>query len=105
MLSSEPASQILQRQEIGAHVLRRARNEAQDLRDAPQHRHLAGRRRVPPFFLPPRNRFSSAMTPARLVHPELAEASELDDLAGRHAADDGVAIVAPRLEIGRTAWM
>ena len=41
MFSFGARQPILQRQEIGAHVLRGARNETQQLRQLPQHLHLA----------------------------------------------------------------
>ena len=90
--------QILQSEEIGAHVLRPARDEAQDLRNAPQQRHLAGAARF--LLIAAATQALQHGDDAALgaVHLELAESRELDDLAGRHAADHGVAAIAARFE-------
>ena len=99
MFSLGAGEPILQRQEIGAHVLGAARDEAQDLRDAPQHRHLLARREASFLPPPPRSRLSREIAPrSAAVHAERAEPRQLDDLARRHAADDGVAGLAARLE-------
>ncbi len=95
---------VLQGEEIGAHVLCRAGNEAQQLRHATQHRHLtrAGTRRR-------RAVLAAAGLAAQLLqhghqrargrrHVEPAHARELGDLAGAHRADHRVAMVAARLQ-------
>ena len=93
---------VLQRQEIGAHVLRRARNEAQDLRQAAQHLHLldAGRRGL--AFLRLRlqaleQRHRAAGLPLA-VHVEAADSREARDITGGHADQHGVAGLAARFE-------
>ncbi len=89
---------ILQRQEIGAHVLRGAGNEAQQLGDAAQHRHLVGAGRRGFFLRAAQLLEQSHRAARRRAHVELAHAGELCHLAGRHRANHGVAVVAPRLQ-------
>ena len=97
---------VLQRQEIGAHVLRGAGDEAQDLRQPAQHLHLlragGGRDAARPSPLAsglPRRRFRKAIAPvAGRGHVELAHAGQLGHLGGRHRADHRVAMVAARLQ-------
>ncbi len=96
---------VLQHQEIGAHVLRGAGNEAQELRDAAQHRHLRG---TAGGRLGAAIEFGLAGAAQALeqchraaglaVHRELADAGQLHHFAGRHRADHRVAVVAPRLQ-------
>ncbi len=91
--SGEP---VLQRQEIRPHVLRRARNEAQHLRNTAQHLHLIGARSGG-FFLSPAQPLEQRHRPAlRTVHAESAHAREPHDLGRRHRANHGVTAVPPR---------
>ncbi len=94
------AQPVLHRHEIGAHVLRGARDEAQQLRQATQHFHL--RRATRGFLL------AVAATQALqqreraaggLVHIEVAEAGQFHDLARRHHADHGVAMRTARAQV------
>ena len=95
-----PGQPVLQRQEVGPHVLRGAGDEAHQLRQPLQHLHLRlARRTARPACLPPRSRFSIASAPvASLRHVEPPEPGQLRDLAGGHAAQHGVAAVAPGLQ-------
>jgi hypothetical protein len=96
------AQPVLQRQEVGAHVLRGARDEAQQLRDPAQHLHLLraarGARLAAGTAQPAQQRHRAA---GGAVHRESAETRELDDLAGRHRAHQRVAVVAARLQRGQ----
>ena len=93
------AEPVLQRQEVTADILRGSRDELQHLGNPAQHLHLlfaAGGCLVlaaATQFLEQRQR-----PRGRLVHIELADLGELDDFACRHGADDGIAMIAPRLE-------
>ena len=86
---------VLQRQEIGAHVLRGARDEAQES-SAAGAASSSGRRALDAACLPglPRRRFSKA-SGAALPRPSMSNwptRVSLHDLAGRHAADHRVAV-------------
>ena len=87
---------ILQGQEIGPDVLCGAGNEAQQPRQLPEHLHLpmpAGAAARLGAAQPLEQRHRPRRRPG---HAELAEAREAHDLAGRHRAEHGVAIVATR---------
>ena len=93
---------ILQRQEVRAHILGRTGNEAQDLRQAAQHRHLlraARRGRCVSLFLlrlqPLQERHHARVG---AVHVEAADFRDLHDLAGGHAGNHRIALIAPRRE-------
>ncbi len=85
---------VLQRQEIGAHILRRAGDEAQQLRQLPQQPHLP---------LPARALGGLAAQPLEEAeraaglggHAEPAEPGQLHHLTGRQAGQHGVAMLAP----------
>ena len=91
---------ILQRQQIGADILRGARDEAQHLGQPAQHLHLPRARR--------RARLARSAQPLEhrqrplggLVHPVVAELGQLDDFAARHQPDHRVAILAARHQRG-----
>ncbi len=91
---------VLQRQEIGAHILGRSGNEAQDLRQLADQRHLAGgvalRAGLAAQLLQEIQR--RALGPA---HIEAIEAGRAHHLRGREAADHGIAMRAPRRERGK----
>ena len=104
-----PGQPVLHGQEIGAHVLRRAGNETQDLGQAAQHAHLA---RTGGGLLLGRGAGVGAALAAQLLqkrhrpgagraHVELAHARQARDLGRRHQADHGVAGGAPRLQRGQ----
>ena len=85
---------VLQRQEIGAHVLRGAGNETKQLRQLPQHLHLtlaagACALAVAAQLLQPGDGAERLA-----AHVELADPRQLDDFGRGHAADHRVAIVA-----------
>ena len=91
---------VLHGQEVGAHVLRGSRDEAQDLGDAAQHRHLLrARGRVPAAAAELLEARQQALLAA--VHLEAAHAREAHDARCGHAADHGVALLAPGLEPGK----
>ena len=96
-----PGEPVLQPQEIAAHVLRLARNEAQDLRQPLQHLHLAGAAGAPAGALAAQPLQPTDEAGGLLAHGEIAEARELDHLAGGHAAQHGVAMVPARDESGQ----
>ena len=86
------AKPVLQRHEVGAYILRSARNKAQHLRNAAQHFHLrctAGRGF---FFVAPQLFQQGHGATGGLVHVKLAKARQLDDFAGRHHANHGIAV-------------
>ena len=92
------AEPVLQRHEIGAHILRGARHKAQHLRNAAQHLHLRGAAGgglalVAAQLLEQRHRPAG-----RLAHVEVTEPRELDDLGRRGHADHRVAMLAARLQ-------
>ncbi len=94
------AQPVLHGQEPGAQVLRLAGEEAQDARQAAQHRHLrlaAGCRRGACAAQALHEGHRASRGPG---HVEGAEASERHHLARGHAADDGVAGVAAGLQVG-----
>jgi hypothetical protein len=89
---------VLHCQEVSADVLRRARNEAQDLRQAAQHLHLVGAgclRLVlgAAQFLQQRHGAGCG-----LRHIEAAHTCQLGHFGGRHAAHHGIARGAARFE-------
>ena len=89
---------VLQRHEVGAHVLCGSGNEAEQLRDAAQHLELAGAGAALDVGLAAelaKKRHGRAL---RRAHVEAADARQPGDLGGGHAADHGVAGVAPRLK-------
>ena len=95
---------ILQRQEIGAHVLRRAGDELQDFGQAAEHFHLPRARtcawlRCAAHFFDERHQASGFG-----IHPVIADARQLHDFACRHQADHRVAILAPRAEGGHNRF-
>ena len=97
-----PREPVLQGEEIGAHVLGGARDEAQELGDAPQHRHLLGASAAFLLFFVAaqtlKQRHGSAFG---AVHGEAAHACQAHHLARRHAANHGVALVPALLERGQ----
>ena len=97
---------VLHGQEIRTHILGGSGNETQDLGQTTQHlhllfagagfffgAHLAGLRTLAAQLLEEFHRAAAGR-----LHVELAHAGEFADLAGRHQADHGVALIAPRLE-------
>ena len=93
------AHPVLHCQEVGAHVLRRAWNKAQHLRQAAQHLHL---RRTPGgglFFAAAQFFQQRHRAAGGLAHIELAQARELGDFGGRGDANHGVALHAPGAQI------
>ena len=93
-----PGEPVLQRHEVRAHVLGRARDEAQQLRDPAQHLHLlcaAGRG----IALAAAQALQQRDRPiGGLVHVEAADTREFHDFSGRHGADDRIALRAARLQ-------
>ena len=96
---------VLQGQEIGAHVLRGARDEAQDLRQPAQHLHLLrtgggfdARFVALGFGLATQALEHRHRPSGRRAHVELAHAGELHHLGGRHGADHRIAMVAARFQ-------
>ena len=95
---------VLQAQEVGAQILRFARQETQELGQAAQHAHLPFARRAPArAALGTAQTLEQADEPAgRLAHVERAELGHAHDLARRHATDHGVRsgprVQKPRLE-------
>ena len=89
-----PREPVLQGEKVGPHVLRRARDEAQDLGQLADHRHLAGAVALG-AGLPPQALQEIEGAAPRAVHVEAVEAGRLHDLARREAADHGVAMRAP----------
>ena len=90
---------ILQRQEIGAHILRGARQEAQQLGQPAEHAHLPSpgiraRLRRPAQPLEKRKRSGG-----RRIHAIAAKAGEPHHLAARHEPEDRVALLAAGLEL------
>ena len=97
---------VLHGQEISPHILGGTLNETQDLGQAAQHlhllfastgflfgAHLAGLCALATQF------FKQLHRPAAgRLHVKLAHAGELADLGGRHQADHGIALIAPRLQ-------
>ncbi len=98
-----PGEPVLQREEIGPEVLRRSGDEAQQLGQPAQHRHLprAGGLRLAGLLigLAAQALEERERAAALLAHPQLAHARQPHDLGRGHAADHGVAIVAPRLQV------
>ncbi len=102
---------VLQREEVGPHVLRGAGDEAQDLRQPAQHLHLLragagldrllaalGARLAGVAAQPLQQRHRAA---GRRVHAEAAEPRQLRHLGGGHRADHRVAMLAPRAQRGQ----
>ena len=89
---------VLQRQEIGADILGRARDEAQNLRQPAQHLHLAGAAAGRLALVAAQTLEQGHRAARRAIHPEAAQARHLGDFAGRHDADHRVAGLAPRLQ-------
>ncbi len=94
--SGEP---VLQHEEIGAQVLGRAGDEAQDLRQAPQHPHLAGARSAAGARLAAQALQEGQRAARLLAETVAAKAREVDDVGDRHAADDGVAGLATGAQV------
>ena len=86
---------VLQRQKVGAHILRRARDEAQELRNPPQHFHLIGARGAAVLFCAAQPAQQCERPALAAVHAEAAHAGQPHDLGRRHGADHGVAALAP----------
>ncbi len=83
---------VLQREEVRAHVLCGAGDEAQQLRNPPQHFHLVGAGRAA-VLLPAAQALEQRERPAlRAIHGESAETREAHDLRRRHGADHRIAI-------------
>ena len=96
-----PGQPILQRQEVGPHVLSGARNEPHQLRQPPQHLHLrlaGGRARLALAAAEPLEQRHHAGRFHR--HVEAADPRHAGDLAGGHAAQHRVACITPRGERG-----
>ena len=93
-----PGEQIAHAEEIGAHILRGAGDEAQDLGQAAQQRHLPCPGRFRPFGAAAQPLQDRERAARLLVHAEFAKAGELDHFAGRQAAHHGEALLAPRLQ-------
>ena len=89
---------ILHGQKVGPHVLCRARNKAQHLRQAAQHLHLRGAAGGGFFFAAAQLFEQRHRAAGGLEHVELAQARELGDFGGRGDADHGVALHAPRAQ-------
>ncbi len=92
---------ILEREEIGAYVLRGAGNISQDLRQTAQHRHLLGAADAhigAGFRLRAQALQEGKRAFPRAVHEEAAHPRQAHDVAGRHAANHCVATLAPRLQ-------
>jgi hypothetical protein len=90
---------VLQGQEVDAHVLCRAGNKAQDLRQLAQHRHLLGagtRLRLAVLAAQALEQRDRSLRFA--VHAEAAHARQLHDLRRGHGADHRVAVLAARLQ-------
>ena len=93
------AQPVLERHEIGAHILGCSGDEAQQLRNAPQHLHLrcaAGGSLVlvvATQLLEQRHRARG-----RLAHVEATQPCELDYFGGRHHADQCIALIASRFK-------
>ena len=88
---------ILQRQEIGAHVLRGARNEFQQARNPAQHFHLLGAGDARLLGLAAQFFQKRAQTTAGMGG-ETPHARELCDLASGHGDNHCIARIAPRLK-------
>ena len=100
------AQPILHGQKVRAHILRRARNKAQHLRNAAQHFHLRGTACTRLFFTvfatSAAQLFQHGHRAAgRLAHVELAQLGELHHFTRRHHAHHGVAGIAAGLERGQ----
>ena len=94
-----PRQPVLQAEEIGAHILRRAGDEAQQARQFAQHAHLALAGGPALLALRPAQLLEQAHDAARLGgHVEAAEPGQLHHLAGRKAAHHRVAIGPARLQ-------
>ncbi|GJE31910.1 hypothetical protein LDDCCGHA_2092 [Methylobacterium oxalidis] len=90
---------VLEREEVGPHVLRRARDEAEYLREVADQCHLAtGIALGRSLRAQPLQKIEGAAL--RPVHVEAVEPGRAHDLSGREAADHGVAMGATR-EQGR----
>jgi len=101
-----PGQPVLHGEEIGAHVLRGARDEPQDLGQAAQHAHLAcaggglvfGRDVDVGAALAAQLFQKRQRAAGGRAHVEFAHAGEFGHFGGRHQADHGVAVRAPRLQ-------
>ena len=92
---------ILQGEEIGPQVLRGSRDEAQNPGQTTDHVELtlaAGLRSLAAAAQLFKEVERAAL---RSIHVQSAEPGQLHDGRGRHAADDGIARIATRLEIGK----
>ena len=85
---------VLQRQEVGPHVLRGAGNEAQQFWQLPQHLHLALAAGACPLAIAAQLLQPGDGAQRLAAHVELADPRQLHDFGRRHAADHGVAMVA-----------
>ena len=95
---------VLQRQEVGAHVLGGAWDKAQNFWDAPEHRHLAspaGAALALALGAAPQPLQQRHGAATLAVHGELADPRQFGDLACRHAADHRVAMIAPGFQRGQ----
>ena len=90
---------VLEREEIGAQVLRGAGDEAQELRQAPQHLHLRCATGGLLFLAAAEFLEQGHGTAGRLAHVEVAQARQLDHFGRRGHADHGVAVIATRLQV------
>ena len=81
-----PGQHVLHGQEIGAHILRLAGNEAQQLGDLPQHLHLARTRRTGLRLLAAQALQEPEHAAGRVGHVELAQLRQLDDFGRRQRA-------------------
>ena len=89
---------ILHGEEIGAHILRRTGDEAQDLRQAPQHLHLV-RAGAGGLFLGAAQLLQQGHGAiGGRAHVELADAGQLGHFSSGQRAQHGVALGAARVE-------
>ena len=89
---------ILHGEEIGAHILRRAGDEAQDLRQAPQHLHLIGAGAGGLFLGAAQLLQQAHGGVGGRAHVELADARQLRHFSGGERTQHGVAGGAARFE-------
>ena len=85
------AQPILQRHEIGPHILSGARDEPKHLRNAPQHFHLCGTSRGGLFFVAAQLFEQGHRPTGRLAHVEVSKLGEFDHFGGGHQANHGIA--------------
>ena len=87
---------VLHGQEVGAQILGGARYELEDFRQAAKHSHLAG---AGGLGLRAAQLLQHRQGPlVGTVHAQAAELRQADDLAGGQHADQGVAVLAARLQ-------